>query len=189
VVPTWDEMAVVARVARPHGLRGEVVLNSETDFPSERFRPGNAVYLLRGGNVEALTVRSSRFQRERPIVSFDGIETIEGVESFAGLELRVPSDALAPLPDGAYYRHDLVGCVIETGDGTKVGPVVRVEGSLAASMLVAEGEAGEVLIPLVGGICRAVDVAARRIVVDAPDGLLDLNVTKRSLREKRGRDT
>jgi ribosomal 30S subunit maturation factor RimM len=56
-------------------------------------------------------------------------------------------------------------------------------------MLVAEGEAGEVLIPLVGGICRAVDVAARRIVVDAPDGLLDLNVTKRSLREKRGRDT
>jgi 16S rRNA processing protein RimM len=182
-------MAVVARVARPHGLRGELVLNPETDFPEERFRPGNTVYAMRAGVVGALVIRSSWMQRERPVVAFEGFDAIESVEPLAGLELRVSADSLMPLPAGSYYRHELVGCVVETVGAIRVGPVVRVEGDVAASLLIVDGDDGEVLIPLAGGICRLVDIAARRIVIGPPDGLLELNVTRRSLKQKRGGHT
>ncbi len=189
MAPDWDEMAVVARVARPHGLRGEVVLNPETDFPETRFQAGRTLYVRRAGPTEELTLRSSRFQRERPVVAFEGLETIESIESLVGAELRVPADALAPLPDGSYYRHDLVGCVVESRDGARIGPVLRVEGSMVSSLLVVQHGSDEVLIPLVGDICQVVDAAARRIVIDAPEGLLDVNVTRRSMRQTRGRHT
>ena len=93
-------------------------------------------------------------------------------------EGRVPAEALAALPPGAYYRHDLVGCEVELTSGHRVGSVVRVEGDGGASRLVVDGEAGEVLVPLAADICRRVDTAARLIVVEAIDGLLDLNVQR-----------
>ncbi len=182
-------MVLVARVARPHGLRGEVVLNPETDFAEERFQPGRTVYIRRAGSIGTLKLRSCRIQRERPVVAFEGLESIEAVEALAGEELRVPVDALAPLPDGTYYRHDLVGCVVETEAASIVGTVVRVEGTMSASLLVVQDGANEILIPLVGDICRVVDIAARRIIIGAPDGLLELNQTRRTMGTRRGRHT
>ena len=52
----WDEMALVGRIARPHGIRGQVIVNPETDFPEERFQPGAELFIERGGAVEALTL-------------------------------------------------------------------------------------------------------------------------------------
>ncbi len=185
--PAWDDMAVVARVARPHGLRGEVVLNPETDFPDERFQPGSRVFAQSAGIVRAMVIRSAWTLRDRRVVAFEGLESIEAVEGLAGIELRVPIESLSPLPDGSYYRHDLVGCEVETVLARRVGAVARVEGSLSASLLVVQDGASEVLIPLAGDICRVVDVPGRRIVIEAPEGLLELNVTRKSLGKKRGR--
>jgi 16S rRNA processing protein RimM len=185
-VHEWDDMAVVARVARPHGLRGEVVLNAETDFAAERFCPGAVLHVGRDGRVETLRVRSAWFQRGRPVVAFDGMDSIEAVEGLAGLELRVPLEGLAPLPEGCYYRHDLVGCRVETVEGAEVGVVVRVEGELEASRLVVEREGEQILVPMVDAICRAVDVGQRRIAIAAPDGLLELNVTRKSRARQAG---
>src|SRR4051794_23171565 len=116
-------MAVVGQIARAHGNRGQVILNAETDFPDERFRPGAELFVERRGVVERLTVTSLRFQRDRPIVGFEGVETMNDAEALAGHELRVPTDRLAALPDGTFYRHDLVGCTVETGRGERVGVV------------------------------------------------------------------
>ena len=97
-------------------------------------------------------------------------------EALAGQELRVPVDRLAPLPGGTFYRHDLIGCRVETPAGELVGTVESVEGTLSGSRLVVSAASrGEVLIPLVANICIAVDPAAKRIVIDPPEGLLDLN--------------
>ena len=171
----WAEMAVVGRIARAHGIRGQVIVTLETDFPEERFQPGAELFIERNGAVQAVRLTTVRFQRERPVVGIEGVETMTGAETFAGCELRVPIEHLASLPAHTFYRHDLIGCSVETAGGQGVGVVRDVEGTLAGSRLVVEGPRGEILIPLVAAICRTVDAAARRIVIDPPDGLLELN--------------
>ncbi len=184
--PRWDDLVTVARIARPHGLRGDVILNPETDFAEERFVPGARFFVLDGPRVTTLTVDRVWFHRERPVVGFEGIESIEEAQPLAGRDLRIAEAALQPLPPGVYYHHDLVGCRVETVDGIEVGLVRKVDGSGEATRLVVDGAAGEVLIPLAVEICRSIDPGARRIVVAAIDGLLDLNVT-RGRRGGRGR--
>jgi 16S rRNA processing protein RimM len=100
---------------------------------------------------------------------------MNAAEALAGRELRVPLERLAPLPAGTFYRHDLIGCRVETLSGQSVGVVEDVEGTVEGSRLVVQGVRGEILIPLVAEICTAVDPAAKRIVVAPPDGLLELN--------------
>jgi len=185
-MPAWDDLVVVARVARPHGRRGEVILNLETDFPEQRFAPGNRVMVRRGAEPEALVVRSVWFMKARPVVGFEGFGSIDDAETLAGRELRIPADELAVLPPGMFYHHDLVGCRVETAGGDVVGEVVAVEGSGEASRLVLETPRGEELVPLASAVVPLVDTRARRIVIAAPDGLLGLNETARSRRERRG---
>jgi 16S rRNA processing protein RimM len=183
-MPAWDDLVVVARVARPHGRRGEVILNLETDFPERRFAPGNRVMVRRGADAEPLVVRSVWFLKSRPVVGFDGFASIDDAETLAGRELRIPADELAELPPGMFYHHDLVGCRVETAAGLIVGEVVAVDGAGEASRLVVATPRGEDLIPLVGEMVPLVDTRGRRIVVAAPDGLLGLNDTARSRRAR-----
>jgi 16S rRNA processing protein RimM len=171
----WDDLALVGRIARAHGNRGQVIVNLDTDFPGERFRPGAELFTLRGGLIVPLVLTTVRFQADRPVIGLAGIETIGAAEALAGLELRIPPERLAALPPGAFYHHDLVGCRVETRTGATVGTVEAVEGTPGASRLVVAGTAGEILIPLATEICTTIDVRARRIVIDPPAGLLDLN--------------
>jgi 16S rRNA processing protein RimM len=175
----WNDMVLVGRIARAHGNRGQVIVNPATDFPEERFRAGSVLHIRRAAAAETVTVESVRFHGGRPIVGLAGIDTMDEAEAMAGIELRVSADALQPLPEGSYYHHDLIGCSVETPRGETVGCVRAVDGDAAGSRLVVDSTNGDVLIPMVDGICVEVDVAGRRIVVAPPDGLLELNVTKR----------
>ncbi|MGE0449132.1 MAG: ribosome maturation factor RimM [Vicinamibacterales bacterium] len=170
----WDEMAVVGRIARPHGIRGHIVVNPETDFPEERFRIGAELFVNRTAGVEGLTVTASRLHAGRPIVALAGVEDVDAARALAGLEIRVPAEWLTPLPEGVFYHHELVGSPVETLDGEQVGRVVRVEGDHGTSRLVVEGERGEVLIPLTLAICTRIEPGTR-IVIEPPAGLLELN--------------
>jgi 16S rRNA processing protein RimM len=170
----WDDMAVVGRVARPHGLRGDVVVKPETDFVAERFRPGAMVWTRFAGREEQLTIASARVQNGRAVVGFEGLSSIEAVERLAGLELRVPEESLQPLEAGQYYEHQLVGCSVRTADGP-VGTVVRVDRGAGGSRLVIDGARGEILVPLAVDICVEIDIAGRRIRIEPPEGLLELN--------------
>ena len=182
----WDDWAVVGRVARPHGLKGQVAVNPETDFIEERFAKGATVWTRSDAGEEQLTVASLRVQNGRPIIGFVGFDRIEDVERLAGLELRVPEEALQPLQPGTYYEHQLVGCRVETTAGDVVGEVRKVEGGAGASRVVIDGPRGEILIPLAVDICVEIDVANKKIRIDAPDGLLELNETKRSGQQAAG---
>jgi 16S rRNA processing protein RimM len=175
MLPAWDDMAIVGRVARVHGLRGQVVVNPETDFPESRFGPGRVVYRARDGAAEPLRVASLRLHRGRPIVGFEGIDSIDQAEGLAGLELRVPLESLEALPPNAFWFHDLIGCRVETRSGLLLGSVGRVEGDGGASRLVVATGGGDVLVPLAADICVAVDVGRKLIVIEPPEGLLELN--------------
>lgn len=172
-------MAVVGRIARAHGNRGQVIVDPETDFPDERFKPGSVLHIRKGDATEHLTIEHVRFHRGRPIIGLSGIDTMNAAEALAGSELRIGTDALQPLPAGSFYHHDLIGCTVETPRGEPIGRVQSVEGTGAGSRLVVQGRGGEILIPLVEGIAVEVNVADRKIVVEPPEGLLDLNITRR----------
>jgi 16S rRNA processing protein RimM len=171
----WEDMVLVGRIARPHGLRGEVAVNPETDFVEERFHTGATLWCRTARGVEALVVATMRVHKGRPIVGFEGCTRIEDVERFSGAELRVPEPSLQRLNEGSYYLHDLVGCTVDTVDGRRVGTVIRVDPGASGSLLAVAGARGEVLIPLAQEICVEIDVRAKRIRVDPPQGLLDVN--------------
>ena len=172
----WDDAILVGVVARSHGNRGEVIVNSETDFPEERFRVGAKLRTRHRDGTEALLeVTSMRVQQGRPILGLAGYESITDAEPLAGFELRIDSaGADEALPAGEYYQRDLVGCAVVTESGETIGRVTAVEGARGASRLVVEGGRSEVLIPLADEIC-SVDLAGKRITVRPPTGLLDLN--------------
>jgi 16S rRNA processing protein RimM len=168
-------MVLVGRIARPHGIRGRVVVNPETDFVERRFAAGATLWTGGAGREEMLTIASFRLQGGRPVVGFAGFDRIEDVERIAGQELRILEEDLQPLEPGQFYHHQLVGCRVETVDGTAVGQVARVEGGAGGSRLVVAGPRGEVLVPLAEEICVEIDAAGRRIRIAPPEGLLDLN--------------
>ena len=174
-VSRWEEMILVGRVARPHGIRGQVVVNPETDFVEERFAAGATLWTQADRRDERLVVATMRVQNGRPIVGFEGFERIEDVERLAGVELRVPAESLQKLEDGTFYQFELVGCAVETTSGARVGEVARVDGGAGGSLLAIDGPRGEILIPLAVDICVEIDVAAKRIRIDPPEGLLELN--------------
>ena len=171
----WDDMVLVGRIARPHGVRGQVIVSPETDFVDERFVSGATMWVRSARGDEAVTITSARVQNGRPVIGLKGFSSIEEVERLAGLELRVPEERLQPLGEGVYYQHQLVGCAVETVGGSHIGEVSRVDGGAAGSLLTVRGMRGDVLIPFAQPICVEVDIAGRRIRIDPPDGLLELN--------------
>ena len=172
-----QDLVLVGRVARAHGNRGQVIVNLDTDFAEDRFKVGEV--LLVGPAATPRAIREVRFQQGRPILALEGVETMNDAEALAGAELKIPVESQTPLPAGTFYHYDLIGCEVHDARDRLIGRVTAVEGTMEMSRLVIEGERGEVLIPLVADICVAIDVAARRIVVNAPEGLLELNDTGR----------
>jgi len=173
----WRAMVVVGRVARAHGRRGEVIVNLETDFPERRFRRDGIIYVNIGGDLQSLRISATRFQSGRPVIALEGFDSITKAESLAGHELRVPMSEQQPLPDGAYYEHVLIGCEVRTVDDSMVGTVVAVQGVVGASQLVVQAvnSDDEIDIPLAAPICVRVEPDRKRVVIDPPSGLLELN--------------
>lgn len=168
-------MALVGRIVRPHGNKGNVVVSPETDFGADRFRPGASLYWLRAGEPAPVEVVESREHDGRWIVGLAGVTTIDGAEALRGLELRIAPDALRQLGSGQYYAHDLAGCRVETMAGAIVGTVDRVDLAVGTPLLVVAGRTGEVLVPLAEEICRRIDVGSKLIVIEPPAGLIELN--------------
>jgi 16S rRNA processing protein RimM len=159
-------------VARAHGIQGQIVVNPETDFMEDRFRAGRALLIGPADRTREYTIREVRFHQGRPILGLAGVDTMNDAEALAGSDVWVVEADVAPLPQGTYYRHDLVGCDAYDAAGTRIGCVTAVEGSIDRSYLVVDEH---MLIPLVGDIVVGVDIAAKRVTIDPPEGLIDLN--------------
>jgi 16S rRNA processing protein RimM len=168
-------MVLVGRIARPHGHRGQVIVDPATDFPEERFAAGAILHTLRDGRPGTVTIAAMRIHQGRPVLALEGVETMNEAELLAGLELRVPESELTALPEGTYYEHDLIGCRLVTTDGREVGTVRTIEGGGGMIRLIAGSGRGEIQVPLVHEICVMIDVVHKRIVIDPPEGLLDVN--------------
>lgn len=179
-------MVTVGFIRRPHGNRGYVVVEPQTDFGEDRFRVGGTVHVKRGDSIAPMTVVAGRPHGELWVVGFEGFESIDAAETLRGLELKVPETELRALDAGSFYVHDLVGCAVRTVAGEDVGVVVKVDLATGIPVLVIDGAGGtgEVLVPFVDAICRRVDPAGRSIEIDPPVGLIELNRTKTASAKK-----
>jgi 16S rRNA processing protein RimM len=170
----WDDLILVGIVARTHGNKGHVIVNPHSDFVEERFRVGARFHAqLADGTHETVELTAARVHQGRPVIGLAGIETITDAERYQGAELRIPADDQRALPPGQYYHHQLVGCEAVDSAGTRIGRVIGVEGEMGQSRLIVAGEHRRHEIPLAEEICT-VDLEERKIVVRAPEGLLEL---------------
>ncbi|MGY5885467.1 ribosome maturation factor RimM [Modestobacter lacusdianchii] len=170
---------VVGRIGRPHGVRGQVTVEVRTDDPDLRFAPGS-VLLTEPAPRGPLTVEAARWHSGTLLLTLarpDGtvLADREEADALRNTQLLVPVAELPPLDDPeSFYDHQLVGLAAELPDGTPVGQVTAVRHEGTELLVVRRPEGGEVLVPFVTAIVPTVDVAAGRLVVDPPEGLLDL---------------
>jgi len=165
----------IGEIARVHGLRGEVRVTPLTDHP-ERFERVRECVLWDATRDERETRRITTARRhgDTLLVTFAGCASPEDARALVGRLIALPrADALPP-PDGSFYPWQLEGARVTTEDGRLVGHVTGIEHSGAQDLWVVAGEGREHLIPAVPDIVLDVDVAAGRVVIRPPDGLLDL---------------
>jgi 16S rRNA processing protein RimM len=165
---------VVGRVGRPHGIRGDVAVQVRTDDPGLRFAPG-AVLATDPAAIGPLTVRSARWHSGRLLVSFDGVTDRGLAEGLTGTFLVVDSAVVGPPADPDEFNdHDLIGLQAVTTAGDLVGTVRDVlhHGQDLLVIRQAAGAGDDALVPFVMAIVPEVDIAAGRLVIDPPPGLL-----------------
>lgn len=163
----WITVAVLGKT---RGNRGEITALALSTKP-ERYQQLREVYLF--GSGERREVESTWFHGATLIFKFKGIDSISDAERLSGAEVRVPLSERAPLEPGEYFQEDLVGCeVVERGSGQSLGRVTGWEDSGGSGLLVVSGG---LLIPFARSICVEIDPPGRRIAVELPEGLKDLN--------------
>ena len=168
------EELLVGFVRRPHGLAGEVSVEILTDFP-ERFAAGAVIAWRRGEESRELRVASARPHGRRLLVAFEGVGDADAARALQDGELSIPAGQATPPPEGFFYSHEIAGWTVVDGAGRRLGVAARLERSPASPLLAVSREDGtEALVPFVEDIVVRVDREARTIVLDPPDGLMEL---------------
>ncbi|MHA7264073.1 ribosome maturation factor RimM [Arthrobacter sp. TMN-37] len=166
---------LVARIGKPHGIRGEVTVQLFTDAPEDRFEPG-AVFRAEGIALPELTVAKARWNKETLIVAFEQIPDRNAAETLRGGTLFIDSDTTDDDDDDAWYEHELVGLDVRH-EGNVVGKVTALRTMAVQDLLVVELTKGhEALVPFVGEIVPEVNPAGGFVTVDPPAGLFELNL-------------
>ncbi|UCE43177.1 MAG: 16S rRNA processing protein RimM [Candidatus Aminicenantes bacterium] len=124
--------------------------------------------------MKAFEVESLRPFREFCVIKLKGIDTLDQAENITGQEIWIPEEDLQPLDRGKYYLFQLSGCSVVTEDGDLIGLVKDILFIRENDLLVVEKGKRVMLIPFTESICTGVDLGKREIVIDPPDGLLDL---------------
>lgn len=170
-----DDLVTIARIVKTRGVRGEAVAEILTDFP-ERFDGLEKLIAVKpSGEVEALNVESHRFHDGRIVFKFENYDSPEAAQALVGSDLTIHESECVALEADEFYDWQLVGCRVETVDNKFVGTVRNVLHTGAAPILEIEGGDGrEHLVPFARAICVEVDAKAKRIRVDAPEGLLEM---------------
>ena len=165
------DYVLVGRVVKPHGLAGEVVVECESDV-DERFEPGATVRL--GAQGRALEVVDSRPFGDRLLVRFAGFPDRTSVESLRGLELVVERSEVPHAPAGSFYHFELIDCACFDRTLGELGSVRALHEDGGGLLLEVERGDLRLLVPFVDAFVVKIDVAARRIDLDLPPGLVDV---------------
>jgi 16S rRNA processing protein RimM len=169
------EDVVIARIAKARGIKGEVACNVETDFP-ERFEELEEVTVwMPTGDRLRLRVEDQWFHNDRVIFKFEGYDTMSAAERLVGGRLVISESDALELDEDQFYEYQLIGLEAVKVSGEGIGRIVRLLRTGGTDVLVIEGADGkEILVPFADDICGEPDFEAGRIVIEPPEGLLEL---------------
>ncbi|MEI6254015.1 MAG: ribosome maturation factor RimM [Mycobacteriaceae bacterium] len=170
---------VVGRIAKAHGITGELVVDVRTDDPEARFVAAKRLRLknFRTGSEREVVIASVRPHAGRLLIRLEGIADRDSAEALRGGLFIVDSAELPPIDDpDEFYDHQLEGLAVQTLDGLSLGTVVEVLHTPGGELLSVRAESGdEVLVPFVSEIVTSVSLADGIVRIDPPEGLLDLD--------------
>ncbi len=167
------EMIAIAKTTKTRGLRGELVADLLTDFP-ERFDNLARVFAVcADGKTSELELEKFWFQKNRVILKFKDVDSIEAAEMWRNCDICIPETEAVKLETGEFFDWELEDCEVETVEGEKLGKVKELMRTCGTEILVVKGAEKEYLIPFAETICVDVDIENKLIRVDVPDGLLD----------------
>lgn len=168
------DMVVVARIGRPQGVYGEVTVELRTDAPDERFAAGS-ILATDPAERGPLRIRAARQHGSAWVLAIEGFEDRQGAESLRNTLLLVPADERPRLDDiDEFYDSQLIGLRAVDTEGADLGRVTRVQHLGGDLLVIARVGGAELLVPFVSAIVIEVDLAAGRVVIDPPPGLLEL---------------
>jgi len=167
----------VGRVVKAHGITGEVVVDVRTDDPELRFAPGATLHVRKTGAPQRdYVVETARPHGARLLVRLAGVGDRDGADALRGSVFVVDSADLPPITEAdTYYDHQLEGLLVRAGAGEEIGTVTEVLHTAAGELLAIKRTDGrELLVPFVAAFVPSVSLAEQTLVIDPPDGLLDL---------------
>jgi len=166
----------VARIGKPHGIRGEVTVQVLTDAPEDRFVPG-AVLTVEPASKGPLTVLSARWNKDILLLGFEEVADRNGAEELRGVKLFIDTDEADAEEDGeGWYEHELVGLKAKVG-GDVVGTVTALRTLTVQDLLIVEDTQGrEILVPFVEAIVPEVNTEDGYVLLTPPAGLFELNI-------------
>src|ERR1041384_181373 len=168
-----SELVIIARAVRPRGRKGEIVAELFSDFP-DRFEDVEELVLVSPrGERTTKRLEDYWFPNDRVVLKLADYDDVEAAKELVGFEFAVPESERVPLPADHYYDWELEGCTVKVG-AESIGTVKSVLKTGGTEILVVAGENKERLIPFADSIVVKVDAAQKTIVVDPPEGLLDL---------------
>lgn len=168
------ELIVVARAVRTRGLKGEIVAELLTDFPA-RFEQVSTIFAISSAETKPLELENHWFQNDRIILKFAGYDDSESAKSLVGFDFALPEAERMKLSENEYYDWELEGCSVVIKDGPTLGVVRGVLRTGGVELLAVEDEsAHEHLVPMVESFVIKIDISRREILIDPPEGLLEL---------------
>ncbi len=169
------EFITVARVVKTQGRRGEVAVDVLTDFP-ERFAPGARVFALSADSARReLKIEDVWPHKGMLVLKFAGVDSINDAEALRKAEIQVPLGERKKLDEGTWYVSDLVGCEV-TDSGREIGTVADVDfGAGEAPLLIVKQGTQEYMLPLTEEFTRKVDIEQKKIELQLPEGMLEIN--------------
>ncbi|MGG3738671.1 ribosome maturation factor RimM [Aeribacillus pallidus] len=165
----------VGKIVNTHGIRGEVRVISRTDFPEERYKKGNTLYIFMPNQSEPIPViiKSHRTHKSFDLLTFEGYNNINEVEKFKGSLLKISEEQLGELEEGEFYFHEIIGCDVITTDGEVIGQVAEILTPGANDVWVVKGpNRKEFYIPYIDDVVKEVNIDEKKITIEPMEGLL-----------------
>ncbi|WP_242387820.1 ribosome maturation factor RimM [Enterococcus gallinarum] len=169
------EFLNVGKIVNTHGIRGEVRVISQTDFPEERYRKGQRLTLFRENKSPLeLTVAGHRKHKNFDLLTFEGYPTINDVEPLRDGILKVSKDELSELTENEYYYHEIIGLTVIDEQARELGKIKEILSPGANDVWVVQRKGKkDALIPYIESVVKQIDLDKGEVHIEIPEGLLD----------------
>jgi 16S rRNA processing protein RimM len=168
-----ERLVPLGEIATTHGLEGWLKLNPFNP-ETTALKSVCVVYLEREGTRAAYKLERNRLHNRQILVKFQGIDSIEAAKNLVGATLCVAEESLPSLEPGQYYHFQAIGLEVFDSQGNRLGTVTRTWSAGGGELYIVTGSNKEYLIPAVKEIIAKIDFNAGKMIINPPEGLLDL---------------